>query len=539
MFNNKYNKYWPILLAVVFISGLWLGASLQSKNTGSTESKIFRLPFKHFSKISEVIAYIEDHYVDSVEKEAIVDDAIQHLMQKLDPHSYYISARELQAMNEPLEGNFEGIGVQFSIQNDTVVVISPVSGGPSEALGILSGDRIVSVDGENIAGTGITNSDVMRLLKGSGGTKVKVEIFRPGNKKNIVFDITRGKIPIYSIDVAYMINSNTGIIKLSRFSKTTSSEFRDASKKLLNLGMENLILDLRGNGGGFLDAAIDLADEFLLKDDLIVYTEGRARKREYHYASEKGSLQHVSLAILIDEGSASASEIVAGAVQDNDRGSIIGRRSFGKGLVQEQSTWPDGSATRLTIARYYTPSGRCIQKPYDMDNEKYHDDLNERYNHGELSIVDSIKIADSLAFKTKNGRTVYGGGGIMPDFFVPFDTSGSSWYLTNLYYKGLFYQFGFDYADQHRNELNGFNNFQNFIDNFSIDPVLNEFVAYAAKEGVKADNNGFETSKSIIQNRLKADIGRNIFGNEGFFPVIYQSDSTVSKALQVLNNEEI
>ncbi|RMG76128.1 MAG: S41 family peptidase, partial [Bacteroidetes bacterium] len=434
-----------------------------------------------------MINYIKEEYVDSVNVKELEEKTIQYLLQELDPHSYYIPAKDLQSMNEPIEGEFEGIGIEFRIINDTVVVINPIGGGPSEKVGIMPGDRIVSVNDSIIAGTGITNRDIMNLLRGKKGTEVKVGIKRNGSDEILSFNIVRDKIPINSIEAAYMIDDETGYIKLSRFSRTSHEEFVNAAEKLLEQGMKKLIFDLTGNGGGLLEAAVDIADEFLPDKTLIVYTEGKARPRRSYYATSKGILEDIPVAVLIDEGSASASEIVAGAIQDNDRGIIIGRRSFGKGLVQEPSTWPDGSAIRLTIARYYTPTGRSIQRPYDKGVEKYHEDYYNRLNNGELITPDSIHFPDSLKYTTPKGKTVYGGGGIMPDIFVPIDTAHRTFYLSDLIYKGVIRQYAFDKIDKNRREwISKYPNIQVFKNNYLIsDKELKEFIKYAENKGVK------------------------------------------------------
>ncbi|UTW64206.1 S41 family peptidase [bacterium SCSIO 12741] len=408
---NRSNAIWPIVISLFFVGGFMLG----SFNGGDASySSAYHQMTSSRNKINQILDYVEQEYVDSTDREHLVDETIQMMLQKLDPHSYYISASELERMSEPLEGSFEGIGIQFSIQKDTIVVITPISGGPSEKKGIMAGDRIVGVDTVPVAGVNISNSRVMKLLKGKGGTQVDLQIKRPGMDELIEVEIIRDKIPIYSVDVGYMIDDNTAYIKISRFSKTTYEEFVDISRHLLRQGMENLVLDLRNNGGGFMDGAINIADEFLPEDKLIVYTEGRARSAQKYFATDRGSLEDVGLVVLIDEGSASASEILAGAIQDNDRGTIMGRRSFGKGLVQEQRKWADGSASRLTIARYYTPTGRCIQKPYGENQDEYHEDYYSRMESGELNDSTVFEFNDSLKFTTPGGKVVYGGGASCP-----------------------------------------------------------------------------------------------------------------------------
>ena len=535
--NKKLAIYLPLILAFIFVAGFFIGS--QYSNGIASNSQNLGISFgKNFNKLNELVNYIENEYVDSVEREQLTDKIISDLLQELDPHSYYMSAEETQRMSEPLEGKFEGIGVQFSIQADTIVVINPVPGGPSEKLGVMAGDRIVNVDDELVAGVEITNSDVMKKLKGPAGTNVNIEIKRKGSTKLISFDITRDRIPINSVDVAYMIQPKIGFIKLSRFSKTTYQEFIASAEDLLNEGMDKLILDLRGNGGGIMRAATNIADEFLKDEELIVYTEGKARPKESFYASKKGILEDIGLIVLIDAASASASEIIAGAFQDNDRGRIIGRRSFGKGLVQEQNDWPDGSATRLTIARYYTPSGRSIQKPYDKGTDEYNDEYYNRFDSGELASADSIHLADSLEYRTKSGRIVYGGGGIMPDVFIPVDTSGNSWYLSELFYSGQFYDFSFKYTDKNRKSLNEYSDYRDFKENFKVGPeLLGEFVDFASKNGVKPDEEGLSKSKNVIKLRIRAGISRNLYNDQGFYPVVNEFDLTVKEALKSFDED--
>lgn len=533
--NSRPYIYFPILFALVLILGIYLGTKLDF-STPPENGKVFSLPQKRFNKLNEIINYVENEYVDTVSKDDLVDRAIRDLLQELDPHSYYISAEEIQAMNEPLEGNFEGIGIEFSIQKDTIVVINPIAGGPSEMLGIQAGDRIVKVEGKNVAGIKIANKDVMGMLRGDRGTKVKVSVFRHSTGKLIDFTITRDAIPIYSIDVANMLNEETGYIKISRFSKTTNEEFANAEKKLLEKGMKKLILDLRGNGGGYLDAATKLADEFLANDQLIVYTEGRSRPKEMFFATSRGKLTDTELAVLIDEGSASASEIISGAVQDNDRGIIIGRRSFGKGLVQEQSNWPDGSAVRLTIARYYTPSGRSIQKPYDEGTKKYYEDYYESLSKEDsLEIFDTIAKKDTVKYITPKGKILYGGGGITPDIIIPHDTADRSLFIAQVSYAGLFNQFSFEYADKKRDYLKSFKTLESFKESFEVDDKLfSEFIAYAEKSGVKKEAKGLNPrEEKLIKQRLKANIARYVWNYEGFYVILQENDKFIQKAMEV------
>jgi carboxyl-terminal processing protease len=454
------------------------------------------------------------------------------MLKKLDPHSVYIPAKDLARANEPLQGNFEGIGISFSMLTDTILVISTIPGGPSEKLGLLPGDKILFVNDSLVAGKNIPDEKIMGMLKGPRGTTVKVKILRNGQKELIPFEITREKIPIYSVDVDYMVNEHTGYIKVNTFAMTTFDEFMKGLKALKDQGMTSLILDLRSNSGGIMEAAIQMADQFLKEGQLIVYTKGRASPRNEFRATDKGEFETGDLVVLIDEWSASASEILAGALQDNDRGTIIGRRSFGKGLVQEPIPFSDGSGMRLTIARYYTPTGRSIQKPYSEGYEKYYDDIADRFNHGELEVSDSIHFADSLKFTTPGGKIVYGGGGIMPDKFVPVDTSGISPYFVKT--RSLIYRFALKYTEKNRDVLKKYTEAGELKKYLDKQALLDQFVQFAAANNVRQDPEGIKTSGEIIHIQTEAYIARNILDNKGFYPIWENIDTTLKYAIDFL-----
>ncbi len=489
-------------------------------------------------KFAKALEWINNYYVDSVDTDMLVEKAIIEMLDELDPHSTYLTKEEVKQMNEPLEGNFEGIGISFNILKDTIFVVSPISGGPSERIGILSGDRIIEVEGKNVAGTGITNKDVFELLRGKKGTKVNVTVLRRGSDDILDFTITRDKIPIYSLDASYKVKDNIGYLKINRFSMTTIDEFKSAVSELKKEGVENLILDLTGNGGGYLEVAIKLADQFLKKDRLVVYTMGlNSEKREYAATSD-GDFEDGKVVILIDEGSASASEIVSGAIQDWDRGVIIGRRSFGKGLVQRPLLLPDQSMIRLTIARYYTPSGRLIQKPYS-NYEDYELELLHRIDHGELLSADSIQFPDSLKNETLiSSRTVYGGGGIMPDYFIPIDTSFYSDYYRNLIRKGLLNQFILEYVDKNRKSLyRQYESFETFYDEFEIDEKLfSRLTGFAKEEGLKVRDEDISVSKEQIELLMKAYIARDLWNTNEFYRIMNDTDPKFNKALAIIED---
>lgn len=528
MKNTKFSVYIPLLLAIAVVTGILIGNRL-TRNSGANQPSF---SMSGFNKMDAVIELIKNSYVDSVSTDSLVEKAIPLLLKGLDPHTSYIPPKEMVGVEEEMRGNFGGIGVQFSIQNDTVMVVDVISGGPSSKLGILPGDRIVTVNDTLLAGAGLKNEKVLSKLRGEKGTKVNVGIKRKGFKDLFEFNITRGEIPIYSVDVSYMINETTGYIKVSRFGERTYEEFMEGMKKLNQLGMKTVIVDMRGNPGGYLNAVIKMVNEFLNKGELIVYTQGHSQPRKTFNADSNGAFRDKGIVVLIDDFSASASEIFAGAIQDNDRGWVVGRRSFGKGLVQEQIPFKDGSALRLTVARYYTPSGRSIQKPYDKGNDEYYKDIMDRAIHGEFQQADSIQFSDSLKYTTLSGRTVYGGGGIMPDFFIPADTLGYSDFYSKITQKGLVYQFALDFADSNRKTLAKLTNTNEFETYFQNKDILNQFVTFAAQKGVKASNGDLKTSAKIIDTQVKAYIARNILGDEGFFPIIKNIDNVLLEAIE-------
>lgn len=496
---------------------------------------------KEIEKIVAAMQIIDLAYVDTVNMEEIVANAIVKSLKELDPHSAYISKEELQRANEPLEGSFDGIGISFQLFQDTILVISPTPGGPSEKLGILSGDKIVKIDNEDATGDKIDNQWVMDHLRGKKGTTVNVSISRKGRDGLLEFTIVRDKIPLNSIDAYFLAAPEIGYIRLNRFSKTSIEEFVNACDTLKSRGMVKLILDLRGNSGGYLNTAVELADEFLETGKLIVYTEGIHSLRQDYYASPAGSFEKGRLVVIIDEASASASEIVAGAVQDWDRGIVIGRRSFGKGLVQRPFNLPDGSVIRLTTARYFTPTGRCIQRPYNNGTDEYYQDFTKRYRHGEYLFADSIRFPDSLKYETPRGRVVYGGGGIMPDVFIPWDSTMFSDYYVELRRKGVISTFSLQYVDEKRAELNArFTSMASFNQSFFVDTaIVAEFMDLAEKEGVKFDEEGWKASELLINRQIKAMIARNLWDISAFYEIMAPIDEEFLKAVNLLKDNDI
>ena len=526
MGNSKFSITAPILLAVGLAAGVLLGATMI--NQGTTDQGVVNSVIK----FREVMSNIEKSYVDDVNSDDLLNDAITKMLEDLDPHSIYIPKRDVELTNADLRGEFEGIGIEFNIIRDTIIVVAPITGGPSEEIGIKSGDRIVEVDGENVAGVGITIRGVIDRLRGPKGSEVTVGILSRKNKKVENFNIIRDKIPQYSVDVGYMINDHTGYIKISRFSSTTYDEFRKELEDLKALGLEKLILDLQDNPGGYMDRAVNVADEFISGDKLIVSQDGRVKRYNAEYrAYKKGLFEEGPLIVLINEGSASGSEIVAGALQDHDRALIVGRRSFGKGLVQMPIPLSDGSELRLTISRYYTPSGRSIQKPYNGDMDNYHADRMMRYQHGEFFSEDSISVNDSLIYKTSKGRIVYGGGGIMPDYFVPLDTTYNSPYLNELIYNNVIREYTLNYFNENRVTLENMS-LDDFTNGFEVtETMLQDLVNLANQFDISFDITQFNKSMPMIKNRIKAYIARSVWNNKGWYKIANEMNETFREAL--------
>ncbi|MCA4900617.1 MAG: S41 family peptidase [Bacteroidota bacterium] len=526
--NSSYQISLPLILCIGIAGGVLLGAGLTNKSGGSEVSR-------DVQKLREVLNLVKSEYVDETKTDDLVEDAIAHMLGKLDPHSAYISSKDRVAANEDLQGNFEGIGIEFSIFNDTLTVVAALSGGPSEAVGLRPGDKIVKVNDKVIANTKLTNLDVMRYLKGPKGTEVKIEVMRKGKKEPITFTIIRDKIPQFSVDAAYLVAPDIGYIKVNRFSQNTHQEVHDAMIKLRKEGMKKLVLDLQGNPGGYMDQAIAIADEFLPKGEKIVFTKGQEKRYdEDALATEKGDFEKGDLIVLVNEGSASASEIVSGALQDNDRALVVGRRSFGKGLVQRPFNLSDGSEVRLTISRYYTPSGRSIQKPYENLDE-YDKDMVKRYKNGEFFTPDSIHFNDSLRYKTVNGRTVYGGGGIMPDYFVPLDTTLTSKYFNELSYANVLREFAFNYAEQNNTVLKKMT-FPKYQQDFVVaDAMLNDLVDLGRKHKIEPDFKDLKKNKKLFQVYLKAEIARRVWGNEAFFPIYNETNEVLQQAIKLFD----
>jgi carboxyl-terminal processing protease len=517
----------PLLMGIALAVGIFLGTQFIPE--GGVQDPVAETS----NKFNTILDYIEEHYVDSVDHDLMIESSINGMIQQLDPHSAYIPASELEGVNEQLQGDFGGIGIRFLIHHDTLVATHVLPGSPSEKAGMLPGDRLIKVDGEDITTGELTIEKVMEILKGEPGSEVGVKIYRKGMEKDL--SIIRGTIPISSIDASLMLNSEVGFIKLNSFTHHSADEFNAAAADLKSKGMKKLIFDLRNNGGGLMSAATDICDQFLESGKLIVYTEGRKSPKDEYFSTSRGILEDVELIVLINSLSASASEIVAGAIQDNDRGLVMGRRSFGKGLVQDQEEFTDGSALRLTISRYYTPTGRSIQKPYGHGVD-YESDFVNRIESGELMVEDSVKVDENLKYTTPAGRIVYGGGGIYPDVFIPNDTLGASYYLSELYYYSAFNHYAIRYLDSKRASLT---NFEKFLSTFQVtDAMISDFVAYAEKLGVSQNNRELAISKQLIRVAIKAELARHLWHDNGFYAVDLTNDMDVQRALMEFSKSE-
>ncbi|MDE6284092.1 MAG: S41 family peptidase [Muribaculaceae bacterium] len=536
----------------IIISILTLAALICPCLDASAQSQLARLAQEGYgsilklraaNKIAQAEKLIEQFYVDSVDTDKLAEEAIKGMLATLDPHSSYSDPEETKELTTPLDGNFSGIGIQFNMLNDTLYVIQTTSGGPSEKVGILPGDRLIQADDSLISGVKRPNSEIIKMLRGPKGTKVNLKILRKGVTDPICFTVVRDDIPVYSIDAAYMADPTTGYIRLSRFSESTPKEMTDAMNKLRRQGMKNLILDLQDNGGGLLGSAIDLAARFLDRDDLVVYTKSPSMGDHFYTTDTDGEFRDGRVVVLVNQYSASASEITSGAIQDYDRGVIVGRRTFGKGLVQRPFPFPDGSMIRLTVAKYYTPSGRCIQKPYELGKgDEYRKDILNRYESGEFSSADSIHFSDSERYATlRTGRTVYGGGGVMPDVFVPVDTTGYSTYYRDLTAKGVISRFAISYVDKHRKELTRlYPTEQKFLDNFTVSPaMIDEIVAMGVKESVDPDPEKLEISRKTIETIVKGIIGRDLFETQTYFKVVNPVLNPVFvRGLEIVNDPD-
>ncbi len=541
MKNSRHNILFPLVLAAGVLFGIMFGQYL-GRNRAQTQMRaiLSRSGLGAANKLVQTCMLVEGRFVDSISMDSLSELVIPLMMRELDPHSVYIPAREMQEVNEPLEGEFDGIGVMFNAATDTVIVLSVIPNGPSAKAGIAAGDRIILIDGDTVAGVKMPQNDIVKRLRGPRGTEVRLSLQRRGIDDPVEVTVVRDAIPIESMESAFMANDDTGYVRLSQFARTSYAELMKALAELRDEGMRKLIFDLRGNSGGYLDQAILIANEFLPAGRLIVYTEDRDRRQVKEFSDGTGTAADISLAILIDEGSASSSEILAGAVQDNDRGTIIGRRSFGKGLVQHQLPYADGSALRLTVARYYTPTGRSIQKPYvNGDDEDYEMDMVRRYRNNEFFSQDSIRFADSLKFTTPAGRTVYGGGGIMPDVFVPMDTTDITKYYVEVTGRNILYRYTIEYADAHREALNGVHTLGELTALLDADKgMFDDFVRYAAAKGVKPVPSEIARSRKIMEAQLRAYIGRNTpLEDDGFYYNIFPIDNVVQEALKLLAEE--
>ena len=535
MSKNKITRFIPIIIAISIVAGIMIG-TFYTKTFSDVKSGVVNASS---NKLNALLRIIDDQYVDTVKMADLIEEAMPQILGELDPHSSYIAAKDMEEMTADLRGSFSGIGIQFTIQQDTIHINSVIAGGPSEKVGLMAGDRIVEVDDSAFVGKMVTNNEAMKKLKGPKGSEVKLGIFRHGEKEILHFTIVRGDIPVKSIDAAYMLDEKFGYIKINKFGETTYPEMLISLAKLHQENCQGIVIDLRGNTGGYMVAAVQMVNEFLPKGQLIVYTEGRKAPREDYFSNGTGSSQNIPVIILIDEGSASASEIFAGAIQDNDRGTIIGRRSFGKGLVQQPIDFSDGSAIRLTIARYYTPSGRCIQKPYNKGkDENYELDILTRYEHGEFFSQDSIKQDESHIYYTSIGRPVYGGGGVMPDIFVPQDTTGITSYFSMAINRGLTLQFAFQYTDQNRQTLQKFETSEEMLKYLKKQNILEKFARFAESKGLKRRNILMYKSQKLFERNLYGNVIYNMLDMEDYLKYLNQQDPTVLKALEVLEKEQ-
>ncbi len=527
MNHSWWNKiYTPLILALVFVVGMSVGSHFLSRDS-------FQLAVGK-TKMDQIFNYIEKDYVDSLDMSKLEKDAINQMIEELDPHSSYITPEYYHNVVDPLVGNFDGIGIQFRMIRDSLTIMLPLEGGPSLRAGLKAGDRIVIADADTIAGKGLKSDDIVKKLKGPRGTKVDLKIVRSQVDSLLSFTVERDKIPTYSLDAAFMVDDSLGYIKISRFAATTSDEFQQALTDLLHQHMQSLILDLRGNSGGYLRTAIEMSDAFLKQDQLIVYTKGKNRPEKKYFADNHGDFEEGSLVILIDENSASASEIVAGAIQDNDRGSIMGRRSFGKGLVQEQMDFADGSALRLTVARYYTPTGRSIQRPYDKGKKAYYAD--HYHQMLDISGADSVETEDTTKYITPKGKVVYGGGGIMPDIEIPMDTAHNYYFYNKLIRNSIIVEYGIDYYNQHSKELKSYEDVKSFIASFQFpNKAWNDVLKIAKKQIIEAKSENIAENKSLVLNALKSEIARLLFGNEAYYYVYLQEDEVYQSAVAFMD----
>lgn len=527
--QSRLGVWLPVIIAASIALGIFIGNHYLFITQGK------RRNYMSGNKINAILDMIDEQYVDTVNMRDLVESTIPKIFGELDPHSVYIPAEEASAVNEELEGSFSGIGVTFNMQTDTILVISVISGGPAEKAGLLPFDRIITINDSLFSGVKKSQTEIMKTLRGLKNSTVRLGVKRGNEPDLLAFEVTRGDVPVNSVDVAYEVSKGIGYIKVSKFGRNTYNEFITAIAKLKQQECHAFVVDLRGNTGGYMEAAINMINEFMPKGRLIVYTEGKAFPRSDVYANGTGTCQQDPIVVLTDETSASASEIFSGAIQDNDRGLIVGRRTYGKGLVQTQLTLSDGSEMRLTIARYYTPSGRCIQKKYEKgNNEEYDQDIYNRYMHGEFDSADSIKLDDTLRYQTMGGRTVYGGGGIMPDIFIPRDTSGITSYFSNVVNSGVLYLYALDYSDRNRERFAAYSDWKALQVYLRQQPLLEEFVEFAAAKGIKKRPTLIRISGKLIENQLQAYIVRNFFDDEGFYPIFLQDDVTLLKAVQLL-----